>query len=80
MEEIEKVYSLFLQACLNSNFELLCLYFCVGWINDFLSWSGWVVLSRLTYTAYLVHPFVLFCFSFNAGSALHFSIVRMVRH
>ena len=31
-----------------------------GWIiNDFLSMKFWIPLSRLTYTAYLVHPIVL---------------------
>ena len=31
-----------------------------GWIvNDFLSMKVWIPLSRLTYTAYLVHPIVL---------------------
>ena len=31
-----------------------------GWvINDFLSMKMWIPLSRLTYTAYLVHPIVL---------------------
>lgn len=31
-----------------------------GWvINDFLSMKIWIPLSRLTYTAYLVHPIVL---------------------
>ena len=30
-----------------------------GIINSFLSWSLWVPLSRLTFTAYLSHPIVL---------------------
>ena len=31
-----------------------------GWVvNDFLSMKIWIPLSRLTYTAYLVHPIVL---------------------
>lgn len=31
-----------------------------GWIiNDFLSMKIWIPLSRLTYTAYLIHPIVL---------------------
>ena len=31
-----------------------------GWVvNDFLSMKFWIPLSRLTYTAYLVHPIIL---------------------
>jgi len=26
-----------------------------GWVNEFLSWKGFVPLSRMTYCAYLVH-------------------------
>ncbi|XP_078604976.1 nose resistant to fluoxetine protein 6-like [Branchiostoma floridae x Branchiostoma japonicum] len=35
---------------------------CVGYggiISEFLSWSGWLPLSRLSYTAYLVHPIII---------------------
>ncbi|KAF6020538.1 hypothetical protein EB796_021152 [Bugula neritina] len=30
-----------------------------GWVNELLSWSGFVPLSRLTYCAYLVHPVIM---------------------
>ncbi|XP_078604974.1 uncharacterized protein LOC144878368 [Branchiostoma floridae x Branchiostoma japonicum] len=35
---------------------------CVGYggiITEFLSWSGWLPLSRLTYTAYIIHPMII---------------------
>ena len=38
----------------------------VGWINDFLSWSPFVVLGRLSYCTYLVH---LICLQFYGISA-----------
>ena len=41
----------------------LMVYAChngYGWVvNDFLSMKFWIPLSRLTYTAYLIHPIVL---------------------
>ncbi|XP_072029286.1 nose resistant to fluoxetine protein 6-like [Amphiura filiformis] len=54
-----------------------CKYGYGGWINNILSWSGWVVLSRLTYTAYLVHPIVLFTFYLNFATAMDFSIILL---
>ncbi|XP_067945682.1 nose resistant to fluoxetine protein 6-like [Watersipora subatra] len=32
---------------------------CGGFIGDALSWGGWAPLSKLTYAAYLLHPFML---------------------
>ena len=34
-------------------------FFIVGLVNKFLSASYWIPLSRLTYSAYLLHPLVL---------------------
>ena len=34
----------------------------VGWLNEFLSWPGFVPLSRMTYCAYLVHPVIITVF------------------
>ena len=31
----------------------------VGIVNDILSWPAWFPLSRLTYSAYLLHPVLL---------------------
>jgi peptidoglycan/LPS O-acetylase OafA/YrhL len=40
-----------------------CTAGCGGIVSNFLSSSFWVPLSRLTYTAYLIHPiFLLFCY------------------
>ncbi|XP_072044029.1 nose resistant to fluoxetine protein 6-like [Amphiura filiformis] len=36
-----------------------CYYGYGGWINDFLCWSFWIPLSRLTYSAYLIHGLVI---------------------
>ena len=33
-----------------------------GWVNEFLSWPGFVPLSRMTYCAYLVHPVIMTVF------------------
>ncbi|XP_065828520.1 nose resistant to fluoxetine protein 6-like [Oscarella lobularis] len=44
-----------------------------GIINGILSWSGWVPLSRLTYSAYLIHPAVLSYINFSTRSAIFFS-------
>jgi len=33
----------------------LCCSFFQGPVNHFLSWSGWIPLSKLTYCAYLCH-------------------------
>ncbi|XP_063693139.1 nose resistant to fluoxetine protein 6-like [Bolinopsis microptera] len=34
---------------------LLCQFGLGGFINSLLSWKGWLVLSRLTYSVYLIH-------------------------
>ena len=49
-----------------------------GWVvNSFLSMSFWVPLSRLTFTAYLVHPIVLTVIFSSAREPLHYSDVVM---
>merc|ERR1712038_17787 len=37
-----------------------CLSGYGGYVNDFLSWSAWAPLSRMTYSAYLFHPAIMF--------------------
>ena len=49
-----------------------------GWINDFLSWDVWIPLSRITYSAYLLHPFVIFGFYFNHGLTYFYSLQIVV--
>ncbi|KAI8518466.1 hypothetical protein Bbelb_044830 [Branchiostoma belcheri] len=49
---------------------------CVGYggiISEFLSWSGWLPLSRLTYTAYLVHPMIMQVYYMSYKGALLYS-------
>ena len=31
-----------------------------GFINSILSWKGWIVLGRLTYSVYLIHVHVFY--------------------
>ncbi|XP_066297621.1 O-acyltransferase like protein-like [Branchiostoma lanceolatum] len=44
-----------------------------GIITEFLSWSGWVPLSRLTYTAYLVHPIIMHVYTMSLKTPLFYS-------
>ncbi|XP_078586014.1 nose resistant to fluoxetine protein 6-like [Branchiostoma floridae x Branchiostoma japonicum] len=49
---------------------------CVGYggiITEFLTWSGWVPLSRLTYTAYLVHPIIMHVYTMSLKTPLFYS-------
>ncbi|XP_078695939.1 nose resistant to fluoxetine protein 6-like [Branchiostoma floridae x Branchiostoma belcheri] len=49
---------------------------CVGYggiITELLSWSGWVPLSRLTYTAYLVHPIVMHVHTMSLKTPLFYT-------
>ncbi|XP_025113091.1 O-acyltransferase like protein-like isoform X2 [Pomacea canaliculata] len=32
-------------------------------VSKFMSWSGWIPICRLTYSIYLVHPIVIFCYT-----------------
>ncbi|XP_022092124.1 nose resistant to fluoxetine protein 6-like [Acanthaster planci] len=48
-----------------------CKYGYGGWINNFLSWTFWVPLARLTYSAYLFHPIVLMTFYLNFGTPIY---------
>lgn len=45
------------------------IYACVtgqgGWINSFLSWKGFVPMSRLSFMVYLVHPWLIWIFVAN---------------
>lgn len=44
-----------------------------GVVNDILSWSPFVPLGRLTYCAYLLHPFVMLIYYENRMHALYFT-------
>ncbi|WAR07238.1 NRF6-like protein [Mya arenaria] len=44
-----------------------------GWINDLLSWPGFIPLSRLTYCAYLIHPLVMITFHTSRRQLTYFT-------
>ncbi|XP_071491470.1 nose resistant to fluoxetine protein 6-like [Diadema antillarum] len=50
-----------------------CRFGYAGWVNDFLSWELWIPMSRLTYSAYLLHPIILNIYSFNMINPYYFS-------
>ncbi|XP_022094565.1 nose resistant to fluoxetine protein 6-like [Acanthaster planci] len=54
-----------------------CKYGYGGWINSFLSWSVWVPLARVTFSAYMFHPIVIEVFYGNFASPFHFSVYLM---
>ncbi|XP_076316098.1 nose resistant to fluoxetine protein 6-like isoform X3 [Tachypleus tridentatus] len=53
------------------------VYACVtghgGFINTLLSWRLWIPLSRLTYSAYLIHPMIQFWYYFSNETKIHAS-------
>ncbi|PIK61942.1 putative nose resistant to fluoxetine protein 6 [Apostichopus japonicus] len=55
-----------------------CKFGKAGWVNNFLSWNLWTPLSRLTYTAYLLHPIVITTFIGNFGLPYYCSQVLQV--
>ncbi|XP_053208428.1 nose resistant to fluoxetine protein 6-like isoform X2 [Panonychus citri] len=58
------------------------VYACVnghgGIINSILSWKPFIPLSRLTYSAYLIHPVVIACFYGTRETTFHFSHYLMI--
>lgn len=49
-----------------------------GFIGHILNWRGWTPLGRVTYSAYLIHPLVIFIYAGNRRDLNHvdnFSIV-----
>ncbi len=51
------------------------VYSCVnsygGFINDFLSWSFWVPISKLSFCAYLVHASIIDTYLYLQDHPLH---------
>lgn len=46
-----------------------------GWVNEFLSWGGFVPLSRLTYCSYLIHiPILTFLSGVSRGGTYYTSV------
>lgn len=58
------------------------VYACVtghgGIINSLLSWKPFIPLSRLSYSAYLIHPVIIACFYGSRETTFHFSHYLMV--
>ncbi|CAH1271601.1 Hypp4684 [Branchiostoma lanceolatum] len=52
---------------------------CVGYggiISEFLSWSGWMPLSRLSYTAYLIHTMIIEVYYMSYKGVLLYSAIN----
>ncbi|CAK8686761.1 unnamed protein product [Clavelina lepadiformis] len=49
-----------------------------GPVNKFLSWRGFIPLSRLTYCAYLIHPLVIWWLVVSRETLLHYSISTII--
>ncbi|WAR11331.1 NRF6-like protein [Mya arenaria] len=49
-----------------------------GWINELLSWRGFIPLSRLTYCAYLIHPLVMVTFYTNRRQLTYFTQFELI--
>lgn len=67
----------FYRCCKHFIFNICCLNF-IGVINSLLSWKAFTPLSRLTYTAYLLHPIVIQIFYSSFETPLHFSNISIV--
>ncbi|BFZ20623.1 hypothetical protein BsWGS_23662 [Bradybaena similaris] len=49
-----------------------------GFVNSILSWSPFVVLGRLTYVSYLIHPYVLYIYFQNQERLYYVNDTNMV--
>ncbi|WAR11329.1 NRF6-like protein [Mya arenaria] len=49
-----------------------------GWINELLSWPGFIPLSRLTYCAYLIHPLVMITFHTSRRQLTYFTQFELI--
>ena len=54
-------------------------YSLAGFLTKFLSWKLWIPLSRLTYSAYLVHPILIHGYYQAYQTAMHFTELIVVR-
>lgn len=51
---------------------------CIGWVNELLSWPGFVPLSRMTYCAYLVHPVIMTIITSSQKNKVYWSKITLV--
>ena len=59
--------------------EFLMLVPFPGVINVLLGWGGWLPLSRLSYTAYLIHPMVIYVHNYSRRTGIYMSETDVVR-
>jgi peptidoglycan/LPS O-acetylase OafA/YrhL len=50
----------------------------IGIINKILSWSAWIPLSRLTYSAYLVHTMIIIYYFATKNHLFHLEDLGMI--
>jgi len=48
-----------------------------GVLRELLSLYIWVPLARLTYTAYLTHPIIIFVINYSSTTVFHYSAINM---
>lgn len=51
-----------------------------GYVNSILSWKTFIPLSRLSYSTYLVHPFVIYLFFASSQVAVHMTLLTYAYH
>ncbi len=43
-----------------------------GLVNKILSWPFWIIMARLSYSAYLIHTMIIFVQVYNRSSTIHY--------
>ena len=63
----------------NYSITMYIFFFTIkGYINNILSWSALVPLSRLSYMAYLCHPIVILSFMMQSKYPFNYDDYNMV--
>ncbi|XP_020299013.1 nose resistant to fluoxetine protein 6-like isoform X2 [Pseudomyrmex gracilis] len=57
---------------------IACLTRNGGIVNKLLSFRVWIPLSKLTYCAYLLHPFIIYTVRLNSETSLHLDIAPFI--
>uniref|UniRef100_A0A0N5AGU8 NRF domain-containing protein n=1 Tax=Syphacia muris TaxID=451379 RepID=A0A0N5AGU8_9BILA len=69
-------YVLFGRSCYSLSLAWIT-YACAsgygGPVNTILSWKGWIPLSRITFSAYLIHPILIQIYHFSRPHPFHFT-------
>lgn len=83
--EMDTVTAMFYNALCRSSFVIglaWLIYACEtghgGFLTKFLSWKLWIPLSRLTYSAYLVHPILIHGYYQAYPTSLYFTQLTVV--